>query len=150
MKKKEAAMQKEEESKKLRYEAKWQTGDYSRSAEFRFNLPDQFLLLCKLMEVTPEQVLVDFMDNLACSSWKRQGRDEPKSFLVAYFISHGYGQHHYNEDDIRIIFKELDAIGTVWPADGKMKLIELSAKWRAKYQEHWFKKWHRKTRRKLA
>jgi hypothetical protein len=42
---------------------KWQTGDYERHADFRFTLPYQFLLLCKLLNVTPEQVLRDFMDN---------------------------------------------------------------------------------------
>jgi len=136
-------------SKKIKPELKWQTGDYERHADFHFILPYQFLLLCKLMEITPHQVLIDFMDNLSCSSWKREGRDNAKAKLIEYFIEHGYGQHHYTVEDIRTIFKELDAVGIVWPTNSKMKLIDLSAKWRGKYQNYWFKKWFRKPRRKL-
>jgi len=51
---------------------KWQTGDYARMAEFHFYLPYQFLCLCKLMNVTPHDVLLRFMDTLDCGSWKRE------------------------------------------------------------------------------
>jgi len=53
----------------------WQVKKYARTQEFRFTLPYQFLLLCKLIEVPPGQLLLDFMDNLSCGSWKREGRD---------------------------------------------------------------------------
>ncbi len=128
---------------------KWQTGDYERHADFRFTLPYQFLLLCRLMDITPDQVLTDFMDNLSCGSWKRQGRDKAKEKLIDYFVEHGYGQHHYTAEDIRTIFKELDAIGLLWPEGAKMKLIDLHAEWRDKYHTYWFKKWFRKPKRKL-
>lgn len=128
---------------------KWQTGDYERHADFRFVLPYQFLLLCKLMDITPDQVLTDFMDNLSCSSWKRQGRDKAKERLIDYFVEHGYGQYRYTAEDIRAIFKELDAIGLLWPEGAKMKLIDLHAEWRDKYHTYWFKKWFKKPRRRL-
>lgn len=53
------------------------------------------------MDVTPEDVIRDFTDNLSCGSWKREGRDKAKEYLINYFITHGYGQHHYSEEDIR-------------------------------------------------
>lgn len=135
--------------RKPKPELKWQTGAYDRYAEFRFILPYQFLLLCRLMDVTPEQVIRDFTDNLACGSWKREGRDEAKVHLISYFLAHGYGQHHYTEADIRRIFKEMDALGLLFPHNGDSELIDRYARWRDKHHTHWFKQWYYKTKRKL-
>lgn len=131
-------------------ELKWQTGAYDRHAEVKFVLPYQFLLLCRLVEKSPEEIIRDFTDNLSCGSWKREGRDEAKEHLINYFVAHGYGQHHYSEEDIRQMFKEMDALGLLFPNDGKMKLIDLYASWRDKHHTYWFKKWFRKPRRKLS
>ncbi len=138
-------------AKKQEYkpQLKWQTGEYQRHAEFNFMLPYQFLLLCKLMDITPFQVLTDFMDNLSCGSWRREGREKAKEKLIDYFIEHGYGQRCYSAEDIRCVFKEMDAIGMVWPDQGNSNLIDLTDKWRSKYHAYWFKKWFRKPRRKL-
>lgn len=129
---------------------KWQTGDYDRYTEFRFILPYPFLLLCKLMDVTPETLVRDFTANLSYDGHKRQGREKALDHLVNYFIALGYGQQHYTEEDIRQMFREMDAVSLLFPAGGKDKLINLFAAWRDKHQNHWFKKWFRKPRRKLS
>jgi hypothetical protein len=131
-------------------ELKWQTGAYDRHAEYKFILPYQFLLLCKLMDVTPEKVIRDFMENLSCDSWKRQGKDKAKEHLINYFIEYGYGQCHYTEEDIRTMFKEMDALGLLFPVNAKENLLNAYAKWRDKHNSYWFKQWFRKTRRKLS
>ena len=136
--------------RKPKPELKWQTGDFDRHAEFKFILPYQFLLLCRLMDVTPEVIIRDFTDNLSCGSWKREGRDPAKEHLINYFIAHGYGQHHYSEEDIREMFKEMDALGLLFPRNGKRKMVDLYADWRDKHHSYWFKKWFRKPRRKLS
>jgi hypothetical protein len=128
---------------------KWQTGEYERHTKLDFILPDPFLLLCKLTDITPETILSDFMDNLACGSWKRQGRDKAKEYLIQYFLEMNYGQELYTAEDLRQMFKEMDAVGLLWPEKGKMKLIDLYAQWRDKYEKFWFKKWFRKPRRKF-
>jgi hypothetical protein len=141
---------KKQPTRKRKPELKWQTGDYERYAQFNFILPYQFLLLCRLVDVTPEQVVVDFTDNLSCGSWKREGRDKAKEHLINYFIAHGYGQQHYSEEDIRQMFKEMDALGLLFPTNGKRKMVDLYADWRDKHHTWWFKKWFRKPRRKLS
>ena len=128
----------------------WQTGAYERHADFRFILPFQFLLLCKLMDTTPQEVLADFMDNLSCCSWNREGRDNARAKLIDYFIAHGYGQQHYTVEDIHSIFKEMDAMGLLWPANAEMKLLDLSVQWREAYHAWWFEKWCKKPVRKLT
>lgn len=129
---------------------KWQTGEYDRYAAFSFILPYQFLLLCKLVDITPRKMVLDFMDNLSCGSVNREGRDKAKEHLVNYFITLGYGQQYYTDENIRNIFKEMDALGLLFPADGKLKTVNLYAKWRDKHHNYFFKKWFRKPRRKLS
>lgn len=148
MKKKTSAEKRTQ--RKPKPELKWQTGDYDRHAEYRFILPYPFLLLCRLMDVIPELVLLDFIDNLSCGSWHRKGRDKAKEHLINYFIAHGYGQHHYSEGDIREIFKEMDALGLLFPKNGKNDLIDLYADWSDKHHTYWFRKWFKKPRRKLT
>ena len=127
---------------------KWDTGSYQRDQEILI-LPWQFLYLCKLTEVTPHEVLDRFMNDLGQESWKRRENAGVRQALVEYFTLCGYGQKWYTEPEIRQVFRELDAMGSLWPQDAKMKLIDLHAKWRNKYQQYWFKKWYRKPRRKL-
>jgi hypothetical protein len=129
-------------------ELKWQTGEYDRHAEFRFILPYQFLLLCRLIDKTPEELIRDFTDNLSCESWKREGRDKAKEHLINYFIALGYGQNHYAEEDIREIFKEMDALGLLFPKGGKSKIIDLYSDWREKHHKYFFKKWFNISTRK--
>jgi hypothetical protein len=129
---------------------KWQKGEYTRYAKFETILPYQFLLLCRLVDVTPETVVRDFMDNLSCGSWKREGRDKAKEYLIEYFIAHRYGQENYTEDQIRQMFREMDALGLLFPKNGKSKLLDLYADWRNAHHTYWFKKWFHKPRRKLS
>lgn len=128
---------------------KWQTGAYARHAAYQFIIPEQFLMLCRLTDTPPREVILDFMDNLACASWKREGRDTAKAHLINYFIAHGYGQQQYTEAEIREMFREMDAMGMLFPSYGSMKMIDLYAKWRKKQHHCWFKHWYRKPRRKL-
>ena len=126
----------------------WQVGEYERFAEYEFCLPYQFLLLCKLTDVAPERILNAFMDNLGCGTWEREGRDKAKGHLIDYFLEMGYGQQYYTTEDLKQMFREMDAIGMLWPKEGSMDLVELQAKWRAEYYKYWFKKWWGKVRRK--
>lgn len=120
----------------------WQTGDFSRHASFRFTLPHQFLLLCKLVNVTPFQILSDFMNNLACGSLGREGRGQAKETLIAYFIEHGYGQDIFTPAELTAIFKEMDAIGLLYPRDAAPLELEQHVEWRAMYHDYWFRKWY--------
>lgn len=132
---------------RLKPDMPWQVGEYSRDTTFDFILPYQFLLLCRLMDVTPEQILTDFMDNLSCGSWKREGRDLSKQHLIQYFLAHGYGQHHYTVAEIEKMFKELDAIGLLFPYDSDSKTLDIYCKWRDDNYHYWFNKWFRKPRK---
>ncbi len=136
-------------NKRLPPEADWQKDEYLRNAEFRFTLPYQFLLLCRLMEVTPKQLLIDFMDNISCGSWKREGRDAAKQKLIDYFIEHGYGRQHYSVEETRTIFREMDAIGMLYPFGAGEESINKHTRWKNDYHTWWFNKWFNKNNRTL-
>ena len=146
---KKAKAKKPPEKRDLEQRYKWDKGDYQQDQTLRFVLPWPFLYICKLTEVTPDEVLDRFTHDLGQGSWKRRENDAVRQALVDYFIGCGYGQKWYTEPEIRQMFRELDAIGSLWPDDGGLKLIRRHAKWRNKYHDYWFKKWYRKTRRKL-
>lgn len=126
----------------------WQTGHYAPVQEFRFAIPYSFLLLCKLFDVTPDDLLSDFMDNCSCGSWQREGRDEAKAYLLSYIIEMKYGRQYFTEAERLQQFTELDAIGMLWPGSENEKLYRLHLRWRKKYYNSWFKKWFRKNNRK--
>jgi hypothetical protein len=123
---------------------KWQVEDFARHQEFRFHLPYPFLLLCKLWNKTPDDLLNDFMHNISAGSSHIQGTPQAKAFLHQFAIEMGYGQPQYTKEDIAKMFTELENIGSLWPDDAKMKIIEMHAKWRDEYYNWWFKKWHKK------
>ena len=121
---------------------------YSRDQDIRLDLPYQFMLLCKLVQVPPERMLRDFMTNVGRDSWDRSSNEAQRTTALAYFMECGYGQDFYTPEDLRQIFWDLDAIGGLWPRGAEMKMIDLQAKWRDKYHKYWFKKWYRKVRRR--
>lgn len=122
----------------------WQTGAWAREASFHFRLPDGFGLLCRLLGITPEQMLTDFMDNLACGSCRREGRDAAKAHLVEYVIAHGYRRQQFSEADIRKLFRELDAVGLLFPRHGSDELIDSYTQWREMQYQYWFEQWNKK------
>jgi len=121
---------------------------YDRTRQVTLDQPVQFMLLCKLFQVPPMKMLDDFMTNTGGDSFKRSPDEACRTRAVDYFIRCGYGQDHYTEADIRQMFTELHAIGSLWPETAKEKLIDRHAKWRKMYHRHWFKKWYKKPRRK--
>lgn len=78
---------------------------------------------------------------------KREGRDKAKEKLIEYFLEHGYGQDYYTAEDLRTLFREIDAVGLLFPSNDS-EMIDTYAKWREKHHRCWFQKWWLKYRRK--
>ena len=121
---------------------KWQTGAFQRTQTFKFELPLQFFMICKLVDIPPQEMLTDFMENLAFGSWKREGREKARQLILEYFIAHGYGNEHFSADQIKNLFSELDAIALLFPKDGDPGLIDTYSEWRDSHRQYWFDKWY--------
>jgi hypothetical protein len=119
----------------------WQTGQYEQKQTITFEFPPQFLMICKLAAVTPEQLLSDFIDNLSNGTWQREGRQQARLILTDYFIEHGYANDIYTPQEIRAMFAELDAMASLFPKNGNAEELDAYSTWRSSHQQYWFKKW---------
>ena len=117
-----------------------------RHLEFSSIMPVQFHLLCKLMEVEHRKVIYDFMSDAGMESYGLG--DTQRAKAMEYLIDCGYGEHHYTQEATRQIFKEMESISSLFPDNGKSKLVDFHARWRNKYYKYWFRKWYRKVRLK--
>lgn len=127
----------------------WQIGPYARFTEFSFPIPYHALLLCKVLEVTPEDLLRDFLAMLSpgCNDVFHQSKKH--AHLVDYIIRAEYGAQRYKEQEIRDMFTELNAISTLSPDGGSEDFREKHYRWREEYYNFWFKKWHGRFNREL-
>lgn len=123
---------------------KWQKGEYGRSLDIRMELPYPFLLLCRLVNETPKQLIRDFMQNLACTNATDPAKDDVRTFLVEYFIEQGYGRGLYESGAIRQIFAEMEAVGMLSPIGDDTAMLKSYLSWKEQHQRYWFKKWIQK------
>jgi hypothetical protein len=115
---------------------------YARCQTFDLILPYQFVLLCRMLQVTPEQVLYNFMCNLGQEGYS-QG-DEQKLMAMEYLIACKHGQPLYTETDIRTMVAGLDEISGLFPWKGKTHLKDIRTQYRSRYQQYWYRKWYPK------
>ena len=119
----------------------WQTEAYCPKQTLTFEWPLQLLMICKLVNITPEQLLTDFIENISFGSWKREGRERSRQLLTEYFIEHGYGNEYYSADELKKMISELDAMALLFPRDGQPRHLDAYSRWRENQQEYWFQKW---------
>jgi hypothetical protein len=124
----------------------WQTGEYQRHLTLRLAIPQQLLLLCKLMDVTPRQLIADFMENLAGESLNRETANSAREKLTEYFVEQRYGGDRYSHEQIIAIFRELNAISMLYPLHADNSFVDFHAQWRERYQAFWFDKWMEKAK----
>jgi len=115
--------------------ATWTTGAYATVQDLRLHFPPSLLLLAKVCGVTPEQLLTDFIDQLACGPWKRSGTDASRQHLQQYFLAQGYGQDRHAASAIAALLQDLSALGRLFP-EGDPRLIALYETWRDAYLAH--------------
>jgi len=121
----------------------------TRTFEGHLSVPSNFRMLCALFETSPAKILSDFMWTLSCM---HQGTDEQRKAALDYFILSGHGQEIYSEEDVRQIFRELDARRSMYPG-GEDRVMSkeqwnLYYCWENMYTQYWFEKWYGKIRRR--
>jgi hypothetical protein len=111
-------------------------------------IPCHVVMLCKLMNTHPSEILQGFLDCLAVEK-NNKNPEAAKQATVDFFIHYGLGKDYYSEDEIRTMFSELKQVNDLWPNEpATSKFIDHHAYWRGKYWKHWFKKWYWKIRRR--
>jgi hypothetical protein len=115
---------------------------YNRVQEFKLELPLQFWLLCKILQIPPAKIIIEFMKNVGREHDAL--REDIKHVAMIYILDCEYGQKLYTREDIHQMLLELDAIAALWPGMGNSKHIEKHVQLRDKFHEAWEKKWKNK------
>jgi hypothetical protein len=147
--KKKPVIKKKVQRKKKKPALPWQVGEYAQYHSERIRIPPQLLLICKIFNIPPMDLIDDFLNNAALSAWKREGNDTAREKVIEYLIACGYGKDFYSDEERRQILKEADAQGILWPKNADIKLFDLAVVWRQNYHKYWFDKWFWKGNRKL-
>lgn len=66
-------------------------------------------MLCETLDITPQQVLQDFADNLSLDYRYTSGSDE-REMAIAYFMRCGYGMPFFEYHEVESMFYELETI----------------------------------------
>ncbi len=105
-------------------------------------MPQQFLVLCELLEINPKLVLQEFINNLSLEV-QSSGSDE-RQMAIDYFIRCGYGMPRpYNFEQVQLMFEQLDALRFQWPGNDPIKNTEYTH-YRKKFIAGWRKDWKNK------
>ncbi len=102
-------------------------------------IPRQLALLCDLLEITPQQVLQGFINDLSQEVHASNGSDE-RNMAAAYFLRVGYGTHCYEWEQISQMFEELDLLRWQWPGNDPEKEKQYRQQCRT-YLKRWHQQW---------
>ena len=82
----------------------------------RLRIPKQMQLLCAMLEIEPETVLQNFMDDLSIAS---EGLDEKDRRKIAteYLTMCSTDNEYYKQHQINLFFEELNTLLEKWPND---------------------------------
>lgn len=116
--------------------------------EGSLRIPCHIVMLCKLMNTHPSEILQGFLNCLAAEK-NEKNPEAAKHATIDFFIHYGLGKGYYSEEEIRTMFSELKQVNDLWPeGPATSKFIDDHAYWRGRYWKHWFKKWYWKIRRR--
>jgi hypothetical protein len=104
-------------------------------------IPKQLELICQLLEITPQQVLQNFIDDVSLEV-NSSGGDE-RRMAVEYFMRVGYGMHRYEFDQVEQMFDGLNWLRCQWPGNDAEKEKQYLQE-RRKFLKQWFKEWKAK------
>ena len=106
--------------------------------QITLNIPRQLLLLCDLLETTPEQVLQGFINDVSLEV-NSSGSDEREQ-AVSYFMRCGYGMHRYDFEEVDQMFSGLNWLRwQQYEKKGKaFKALQ------SQFLKEWFNEWKAK------
>lgn len=113
------------------------------------NVPANFRMLCAILGIKVEKILIDFMWLVSYAN-HNDASTEKRNAARIFFMSCGYGQPDYSEEQINQMFDELEAERLIYETINKMERKDLELFWRNNhmYMQYWFKRWFEKKCRK--
>lgn len=124
--------------KKFSPRVEWQTGEFDRRLSLSTVLPYEFLLLCKLINVTPSRAILDFLEELSFSNNSKKSAREDDAVLK-YFISRY--NNEFSDQEVTKLISELSIPSKIELSGADNELLDLFERWKDRYYHHWFNKW---------
>lgn len=132
------------------YEQYAEIGDMyaSRWRKLDLFIPNNFRMLCAILNVKPERILMDFMWKLSNSTIQGATKKQRKAG-IKFFIAGGFGQPAYAKEDIKKMFSELKSIRKLYETTENMEDGNKELFWKNNhmYVEYRYKRWFEKTTR---
>ena len=104
-------------------------------------IPKQLEMICELLEVTPQAVLQNFIDNVSLEV-NSSGSDE-RRMAVEYFMRVGYGMHRYEFNQVEQMFDGLNWLR--WQQYEKKGKAFTNLRYG--FLKQWFKEWQGKCKK---
>ena len=120
----------------------WQKEEYSRVGEYKFVLPYEFLLITKLLGITPRELLRNFIDHLCGCSVTKTTDALARQKLVEYLVLLKPGTG-LSSDDIWKMFGELQALTIPDLSEADEEMLNHFEAWKNHYLHHWYHKWNK-------
>jgi len=102
-------------------------------------IPRQLTLLCDLLEITPQEVLQGFINDLSQEVHASNGSDERK-MAAAYFLRVGYGTGSYEWEQVSQMLEGLDILRGQWPGNDPEAEKNYRRQCRT-YLKQWYRQW---------
>jgi len=119
----------------------WQIGEFERHANLELIIPEEVLMICRLLDLTPKALVEEFLDDLS-KGYSVTGESE-SNHLSEYFLRKDFGEIKFSVENIWLMLVELNAIHGLWPKGANTEFMEFHSQWRSKYLQYWFQKWKR-------
>jgi hypothetical protein len=107
-------------------------------------VPFQFVLLCRLLGITPEKMLTEFAEHVAMTTWKNQNSENQRKLLREYISEMKYGCERFSVAELKELLQHLSVFSSINLADAPVSLLEVHETWRDQYLKHWFQYWQSK------
>jgi hypothetical protein len=130
--------------KQIKNKKPWKGADV---LQLNLRIPSEVVMLCKLMNTRPHDVVQAFLSCLAVEKDK-DNPEEAKQACADFFIHYGFGNSYYSKDEIRQMFAELGKVNDLMPENPSMKFLDQHCSWERKYNKQWFKSWFWRIRRR--
>lgn len=119
------------------------TDQYAQEQNIQLTLPLHVVHLCKMLEVSPKEIILDLIYSIGKSCKKANGDFEEAA--TEYFLEKGYGQELFTERQIRQMMVGLIALEIVFPSDSEDR--DAFRRWQRlskTYLDLWTLKWQSK------
>jgi len=124
---------------------------YAKKQTIEFELPDAFILLCKMLKVEPKKIFMELAQDIGGKVYITKSGYVSQD-ATNYFVDKEFGQELYTEEDVREMIIELGFVRRLIDSFmlGQDNYYGGRGELREKYFQVWKDRWSAKTKIKTS